>query len=63
MNLIEKGIEIVFGSKHERDLKRMAPIIDEVNRLEPELETLDDQALRGRFAAIRPSWSTIPPTS
>jgi preprotein translocase subunit SecA len=53
MNLIEKGIEIVFGSKHERDLKRMAPIIDEVNRLEPELETLDDQALRGRFAAIR----------
>jgi preprotein translocase subunit SecA len=53
MNLIEKGIEIVFGSKHERDLKRMAPIIEETNRLEPELETLDDEALRGRFAAIR----------
>jgi preprotein translocase subunit SecA len=53
MNLIEKGIEIVFGSKHERDLKRMVPIIDAVNELEPELGTLDDAALRGRFAAIR----------
>ncbi|PWB75021.1 MAG: preprotein translocase subunit SecA [Holophagae bacterium] len=53
MNLIEKGIEIVFGSKHERDLKRMAPIIDAINELEPELGTLDDAALRGRFAAIR----------
>jgi preprotein translocase subunit SecA len=53
MNLIEKGIEIVFGSKHERDLKRIAPLVDEINRLEPELEALDDQALRSRFAAIR----------
>jgi len=53
MNLIEKGIEIVFGSKHERDLKRMAPIVDAVNRYEPELEALDDGGLRDRFAAIR----------
>ena len=53
MNLIEKGIEIVFGSKHERDLKRMAPVVDSVNRLEPELQALGDDELRARFRAIR----------
>jgi preprotein translocase subunit SecA len=53
MNLIEKGIDVVFGTKHERDLKRMRPIIDAINALEPELEALDDDALRGRIATIR----------
>ena len=37
MNLIEKGIEAVFGSKHERDIKRMRPMLAAVNALEPEL--------------------------
>ncbi len=53
MNLIEKGIEAVFGSKHERDLKRMRPIVGAVNALEPELEALDDSQLKARFTAIR----------
>ncbi len=53
MNLIEKGIEAVFGSKHERDLKRMRPIIEAINAREPEMEALDDDTLRARFAEIR----------
>ena len=53
MNLIEKGIELVIGSKHERDLKRMRPTIEAVNALEPEMETLSDDQLRARFATIR----------
>jgi preprotein translocase subunit SecA len=53
MNLFEKGIELVFGSKHERDVKRMRPIVEAINAREAEFEALDDEALRGRFEAIR----------
>ena len=53
MNLIEKGIDAVFGSKHERDIKRMRPMIRAINDLEPEMEALDDEGLRGRIEEIR----------
>ena len=53
MNLFEKGIEIVFGSKHERDVKRMRPIVEAINAREAEFEILDDETLRRRFEAIR----------
>jgi preprotein translocase subunit SecA len=53
MNLFERGIELVIGSKHERDVKRMRPMVEAINAREAELEALDDEALRGRFKAIR----------
>ncbi len=53
MNLFEKGIEFVFGSKHERDAKRMRPIVEAINAREAEIEKLDDDALRARFEAIK----------
>jgi preprotein translocase subunit SecA len=53
MNLFEKAIELVIGSKHERDVKRMRPIVEAINAREAEIEALDDEALRGRFQAIR----------
>jgi len=53
MNLIEKGINLVFGTKHERDAKRMRPIVEAINGYEAELEGLDDGTLRGRFDTIK----------
>ena len=53
MNLLEKAIGAIFGTKHERDFKRMEPIIAAINALEPELEVLDDDAIRARFNTIR----------
>jgi preprotein translocase subunit SecA len=53
MNLIEKGIDLVFGSKHERDAKRMRPIVEAINAYEAEFESLGDEALRGRFDTIK----------
>ncbi len=53
MNLFEKAIGVVFGTKHERDIKRMRPLVAAINAREAEIEALDDEALRGRFAAIR----------
>jgi preprotein translocase subunit SecA len=43
----------VFGTKHERDVKRMMPVVAQINALEPELEALDDAALRLRSDALR----------
>jgi preprotein translocase subunit SecA len=53
MNFFEKLIGVIFGTKHERDIKRMKPIVAAINGREAELEALDDESLRGRFAAIR----------
>ncbi len=53
MNLFEKALGVVFGTKHERDIKRMRPIVAGINAREPALAALDDEGLRQRFAAIR----------
>jgi preprotein translocase subunit SecA len=52
MNLVEKAISLVIGTKHERDFKRMKPMVDAINALESEMETLTDDQIRERFAAI-----------
>jgi preprotein translocase subunit SecA len=49
MNIFEKGIGIIFGTKHEQDIKRMKPIVEAINAREAEIEALDDAELRGRF--------------
>ena len=51
MNLVEKAISLVIGTKHERDYKRMKPMVDLVNALEAEIVVLSDDELRARFAA------------
>ena len=51
MNLVEKAISLVIGTKHERDYKRMKPMVDAINALEAEIEVLSDAELRARFAA------------
>ncbi len=32
MNLVEKAISLVIGTKHERDFKRMKPMVDDDQR-------------------------------
>ncbi|MGH7393263.1 MAG: preprotein translocase subunit SecA, partial [Candidatus Rokuibacteriota bacterium] len=46
-------IRKVFGTKHERDVKRMMPAVLAINALEPELQGLDDAALRAKTDALR----------
>ncbi len=52
MNWVEKAISLVIGTKHERDFKRMKPMVDAINALEPEIEALTDEEIRESFAAI-----------
>lgn len=36
----------VFGSKNERELKKLQPLADQINALEPEISELNDDALK-----------------
>jgi preprotein translocase subunit SecA len=53
MDIVERAYGAVFGTKHERDIKRMRPLIAAINALEPEFEKLSDDDLRQRIAVIR----------
>jgi len=53
MNVIEKAFDKVFGTKHERDIKKLQPLVAAVNDLEPEMSALSDEEIKERFAGIR----------
>jgi len=41
-------IKKFVGSKNERELKRLWPVVERINQLEPEMVKLSDEALRGK---------------
>jgi preprotein translocase subunit SecA len=43
----------LFGSKNERELKRITPIVQRVGELEGSISALDDEALRGKTDNFR----------
>src|SRR5262245_10224609 len=43
----------VFGTKHERDVKRMRPIVVEINALEPDMQALSDADLSAKTEEFR----------
>jgi preprotein translocase subunit SecA len=51
--MIDKVLTAIFGSKHERDVKRMLPVVAQINALEPEASALSDEQLRGRTSEFR----------
>ena len=42
-----------FVDSNDRELRRIQPHVDEINRLEPEFEALSDDQIRAQFAEIR----------
>jgi preprotein translocase subunit SecA len=48
-NILKK----VFGTKNDREIKRILPLVDRVNRLETEFEKLPDAGLKARTADYR----------
>ena len=43
----------LFGSKHERDVKRLLPLVAAINDLEPSIRPLSDEELRGKTVEFR----------
>jgi preprotein translocase subunit SecA len=54
---VEKVIDSVvarfIGTKHERDVKRLQPLVDAVNALEPQMKQLSDEELGARTLALK----------
>ncbi|MEM1101496.1 MAG: preprotein translocase subunit SecA, partial [Pseudomonadota bacterium] len=42
----------VFGTADDRKVKRVRPLVDKINALEPEFEALSDEGLKERTAAL-----------
>src|SRR5215208_5072101 len=43
----------ILGDPNEREVKRLRPIVDRINALEPEIEALSDEELRAKTDAFR----------
>jgi preprotein translocase subunit SecA len=50
---MQRMLSKVFGSTNDRELKRLAPIVEHINALEPEIQPLSDDALRAKTAEFR----------
>jgi preprotein translocase subunit SecA len=51
--MIDKILTAIFGSQHERDVKRMIPTVSQINALEDEISALSDDGLRGKTGEFR----------
>ncbi|MFC1811619.1 preprotein translocase subunit SecA [Thermodesulfobacteriota bacterium] len=48
-NLLTK----VFGSKNERELKQLSPVVEKINALESEIQSMNDDQLRAQTSVFR----------
>ena len=51
--MIQTFLAKVVGTQNERELKRLRPIVGEVNALEPGVQALSDDQLRAKTAEFR----------
>jgi preprotein translocase subunit SecA len=51
--MIDKILSSLFGTKHERDVRRMLPTVRRINELEPQIQPLTDDGLRAKTAEFR----------
>ena len=51
--IIDKGVSFFIGTKHERDVKRIQPLVEAINALEPEMRALSDAGIAERTVALR----------
>ena len=51
--MVDKLLAKIFGTKHERDIKKLQPRVGAIGALEPELQRLSDAELAERFRGFR----------
>ena len=51
--MLESLMKSVFGSKHDRELKRVRPLVDEINRHFEGYAGLSDEALQAKTAEFQ----------
>ena len=51
--MIDKFLTKVFGSSNQRYIKSVQPLVERINELEPSVQKLSDDELRGRTASFK----------
>ncbi len=51
--VVDSVIARFIGTKHERDVKKLQPMVAAINALEPEIKALSDEDLKARFLALK----------
>ncbi|MGC9022775.1 MAG: DEAD/DEAH box helicase, partial [Dissulfurimicrobium sp.] len=51
--MINKILTKVFGTKHDREIKRLMPIVEQINSLEREISALSDDELKAKTPAFK----------
>jgi preprotein translocase subunit SecA len=50
---INSVLTTIFGSKSEQDLKSLSPILEQIHALEPQIQALSDEQLKGKTAEFK----------
>ena len=50
---VDGVVSFFIGTKHERDIKRIHPVVEAINALEPEMKQLSDEDIRARTAELK----------
>jgi preprotein translocase subunit SecA len=51
--MLWKLLTSIFGSKNEREVKQLLPLVEEINQFEPQMKALNDQQLRGQTVKLK----------
>src|SRR4029453_16957996 len=51
--MLETLMKTVFGSRHDRELKRVRPLVDEINRFSEQFQALSEDQLREKTGEFR----------
>jgi len=51
--MISKLVKKIIGSKNDRDLKKLAPLVEQINSLEAEFSALSDDELKAKTSEFR----------
>ncbi|MCL5023856.1 MAG: preprotein translocase subunit SecA [Nitrospirae bacterium] len=51
--MVQTLLKKIFGTKNEREMKRLWPLVDRINSLEPEISSLTDVQLKAKTSELR----------
>ena len=51
--MIDKVISFFFGTKHQRDVKKLIPVVEKINSLEPGMKELNAEQMRDKTSEFR----------
>jgi preprotein translocase subunit SecA len=46
--MMQLALRKIFGTKHEREMKSIQPVVDKINALEPQMQKLSDEQLKAK---------------